>query len=81
MDNLVRNERLKLLANAFDRASTACFTLGAVGPLAALVYSAGGAVALSGSFFVAAAASWLLASAALHLAAREVLGALRDDDA
>jgi hypothetical protein len=36
--SLVHNERLKLLANAFDRASTACFTIGVVTPVAGLIY-------------------------------------------
>jgi hypothetical protein len=75
----LRNERIKLLANAFDRASTACFTLGAIGPIAAVVYAGTGAVRLGAGFFVAAAASWLLAAIALHIVAREILGGLRDD--
>ncbi|MGN6158659.1 MAG: hypothetical protein ACTHNL_11220 [Devosia sp.] len=37
MDNLVWNERLKLLANALDRLSTACFSVGGITPFAALV--------------------------------------------
>jgi hypothetical protein len=31
---LVANERTKLLANALDRASTSCFTVGIATPLA-----------------------------------------------
>ena len=34
MDNLVWNERTKLLAGAIDRLSTACFTLGIIGGFA-----------------------------------------------
>ena len=37
MDNLVWNERLKLLANALDRLSTTCFSVGGITPFAALV--------------------------------------------
>jgi hypothetical protein len=34
MDELVRNERIKLLANAFNTAWTTCFALGVAAPLA-----------------------------------------------
>jgi hypothetical protein len=37
MTSLVDNEGLKLRANAIDRASTACITVGAIAPIAALV--------------------------------------------
>ena len=35
LSDLVYNERTKLLANALDRASTACFAVGGVGPVVA----------------------------------------------
>jgi hypothetical protein len=76
MDNLVRNERLKLLANALDRASTACITIGFITPLAAVVYAAG-ATGLSTGFFVVAGVSWILLGLGLHLLAHQVLGGLR----
>ncbi|MBP2557760.1 hypothetical protein J2857_000511 [Neorhizobium galegae] len=34
-------EQTKLLANAFDRASTACITVGVVTPVAAMLYGIG----------------------------------------
>ena len=37
MNQTARNERLKLLANALDRASTACLTVGALAPVAAVL--------------------------------------------
>jgi hypothetical protein len=37
MDELVRNERIKLLANAFNTASTTCFAVGVAAPLAGAV--------------------------------------------
>jgi hypothetical protein len=76
MDELVRNERLKLLANALDRASTSCVTIGFIAPMAAAVYG-GGALGLSAGFFVIAGVSWILLGVGLHLLAHQVLGALR----
>ncbi|MBV8401027.1 MAG: hypothetical protein JOZ17_20185 [Acetobacteraceae bacterium] len=72
--SLVRNERLKLLANALDRASTACVTVGIVTPVAGLVYGLiphVSALALAAACFV-----WLFVAVSLHLAARRVLGRL-----
>jgi uncharacterized membrane protein len=40
--SLVENERTKLLANALDRASTACVTVGLLAPIAAVIYGASG---------------------------------------
>ena len=37
----VRNEQKKLLANALDRASTACFTVGIATPVAGYLYNIG----------------------------------------
>jgi hypothetical protein len=76
MDNLIRNERLKLLANALDRASTACVTIGFITPLTAIVY-ASGVTGLSTGFFAIASASWILLGLGLHLLAHQVLGGLR----
>lgn len=39
--SLVHNERIKLTANALDRASTACFTVGVLGPTVASLYGIG----------------------------------------
>jgi hypothetical protein len=77
MGELVHNERVKLTANVLNSASTACLTVGAIAPLAALIY-ASGTMTLSLSFFVIAGLSWLLAAAALHLFARETLGGLHE---
>jgi hypothetical protein len=78
LDSLVRNERLKLLAGALDRASTACLTVGAIAPLASLMFGTG-ALAMAPPWVAAGASSWLLAAAALHLFAREALGGLVHD--
>jgi hypothetical protein len=37
MDELVRNERIKLLATAFNTVSTTCFAVGVAAPLAGAV--------------------------------------------
>jgi hypothetical protein len=39
--SLIFNERQKLLANNFDRMSTACFTVGIATPLAGYLYNIG----------------------------------------
>ena len=74
----VHNERTKLLANALDRASTACVTVGIVTPFAGYLYNISNfrdnvrvwelAIGLGG---------WILAAISLHLAGRYVLGGLK----
>jgi hypothetical protein len=78
MSNLINNERLKLLANALDRVSTACATVGAIAPLASLTFGSG-ILVLAPHWVVLGVFSWLLGAAALHLFAREALGGLADD--
>ncbi|MFD2649008.1 hypothetical protein ACFSX5_14560 [Devosia albogilva] len=74
--SLIENERTKLLANALDRASTACLTVGLLAPVAAVFYGAGG-TALETWTFALGGGIWLFAAVALHLVARRVLGGLR----
>ena len=62
----IANERTKLLANAIDRASTACFVLGLLSPLATRTPLD------MPAFFVC-----LAFSIGLHLFARKVLGGLK----
>ncbi|MBI4922331.1 MAG: hypothetical protein HY834_11320 [Devosia nanyangense] len=76
MDHIVRNERLKLLANALDRTSTACFTVGGIVPLATVVF-ANGTIALPFGYFAVAATCWILFGIGLHLLAQEALRGLR----
>ena len=75
---VTHNERVKLSANALDRASTACVAVGLVGPIVATFYGLGsiaagptGRLLLFGSLF------WISAAATLHFEARRVLGRLR----
>lgn len=75
MSDLIDNERTKLLANAIDRASTACLTVGLLAPLAALLYG------LSTShvdlwFVLAGGGVWFSVAIGLHLVARFILRSL-----
>ena len=73
---LIDNERTKLIANALDRASTACLTVGVLAPVAAIIYGASG-TAMTSWTFVLGASCWLLACVVLHLLARLLLGGLK----
>jgi hypothetical protein len=76
--SLVSNEQIKLLANALDRASTACFTVGIATPLAGYLYNVAG---FRGSVhvveLVVGLAGWIAAAFVLHLAGRRVLRRLQ----
>ncbi|ATN35543.1 hypothetical protein ACO34A_17200 [Rhizobium sp. ACO-34A] len=75
--SLVRNEQKKLLANALDRASTACFTVGIATPVAGYLYNIGNfGTAISGGRLMVGIALWLFSAIALHLMARRVLKGL-----
>jgi len=74
---LVENERTKLLANALDRASTACFTVGIATPIAGLLYNVGNfGAGLPGWRIVIYVVCWLLLAIFLHYLARRVLKGL-----
>lgn len=73
----IENERTKLLANALDRASTACLAVGVFGPAAAILYDVGAAAHAHGIFLAVGGFVWLLAAVTLHLLARRVLGGLQ----
>lgn len=68
--NLIHNEATKLLANALDRASTACFAIGALAPTVA-----GSTGPLSRVLVTATV--WILVSIGLHVLAQRVLKGLR----
>ena len=75
--SLIDNERTKLLANALDRASTACFTVGILTPGAGYFYNIGGFQGLiSVTELFVGVLGWLGALVALHLLARRVLRGL-----
>ena len=70
-------EQTKLLANAMDRASTACFTVGIATPIAGYVYNvAGFGTSIDPWRFLAGLASWIVGAIALHYVARQVLKGL-----
>lgn len=76
--SLIHNERTKLTAAALDRASTACFTVGAFGPLAAFLYGVGGTVGVTrGIVLLLGAAAWMTGGALLHIVAWLYLGRLK----
>jgi hypothetical protein len=71
LQTTIHNERTKLLANALDRASTACFAVGVIGQALSLPPA--------GQLWIGllSPAGWILAAIALHLVARRVLGRLK----
>lgn len=74
--SLIENERTKLLANALDRTSTACVTVGLLAPIAAVLYGAT-ATALQPLTFAIGGPIWILVALSLHLGARLVLRGLK----
>ena len=68
---LVHNERTKLAANSLDRLSTAFVVVGVLGRT--FNYSPGAEMWIG----LLGVATWILAAAGLHLAARQILGRLQ----
>ena len=70
----VRSEQTRLLANAIDRASTACVTIGIATPIAGFVYNVSGFRSIiSGAELSIGLLGWLVAAILLHLTARWIL--------
>jgi hypothetical protein len=70
-------EKTKLIANALDRASTACFTVGIATPLAGLLYNVGNfGFSISIARMALGLGGWLVAAIALHMMARHVLSGM-----
>ena len=74
--SLIHNERVKLLALAFNTASTSAFTVGVLAPVAAAFYDFGPTREAPRSVILGAVL-WIGASVVLHLAGRRVLGWLK----
>ncbi len=70
-------EHTKLLANALDRASTACFTVGIATPLAAMIYGFTNLGIKFGFVVIYCLTGWLFVTIFLHYMARRVLRKLR----
>lgn len=66
-------EQTKLLANALDRTSTACVTVGVVTPIAALLYGIGPGAVQLGLTVVGYFLGWITIAVFLHAMARRVL--------
>lgn len=73
--SVVHNEQTKLTANALDRASTACLTVGVLGPSAAALYGLGNT--MTGAWIAIGAVFWLSAAGMLHFMGRRTLRSLR----
>ena len=74
--SLIHNERVKLLAFAFNTAATSAFTVGVLAPVAATFYDLGPS-RVAPRTVVLGALLWIGASVVLHLAGRRVLGWLK----
>ena len=72
----IHNERVKLLALAFNTAATSSFTVGVLAPVAAAFYDFGPSREAPKTIFLGALL-WIGASVVLHLAGRRVLGWLK----
>jgi hypothetical protein len=71
-------EKAKLLANACDRLSTACFTIGILTPLAGYVYNVTGFRSAIGLWpLIGGVVGWLIVAIGLHLLARRVLNRIQ----
>ena len=74
--SLIHNERVKLLALAFNTAATSAFTVGVLAPVAATFYDLGPSREAPRTVMLGAVL-WIGASVVLHLAGRRVLGWLK----
>lgn len=74
--SLIRNEQTKLLANALDRASTACIAAGLIAPVVAAANGAGNGLTFTWVSLLSSGA-WILTAVVLHLGARHVLRRLQ----
>jgi hypothetical protein len=74
--SLVHNEQTKLLANALDRASTACLTIGILAPIAAAIYSVSGAISFNAKI-VLGGIVWSSIALVLLMSAMRVLRRLQ----
>lgn len=71
-------EKAKLIANACDRLSTACFTVGLLTPIAGYVYDVSGFRSSIGMWhLVGGLAGWIFVAICLHLLARRVLNRIQ----
>jgi hypothetical protein len=74
--NLVRNERIKLLATALNNSAVATVATAIIAPMAGFLY---GSNSIAASRWALLSLAWLLGGLSLHIAAQLVLGRLKDD--
>jgi hypothetical protein len=74
---VAENECVKYVANAFDRASTSCLTVGVFAPIAAALYTSASAQ-LDALQFLGGVSPRLFAAATLHLLGERALGGCND---
>jgi hypothetical protein len=72
--SLIGNERTKLTANALDRFSTVCLTVGVAAPLGSWLYRGN---IVSVPRLLVCCYVWFFAAGGLHSLARRMLGSLR----
>jgi hypothetical protein len=70
--SIIHNERLKYVANSFDRASTSCLAVGVFAPIAAALYTSASAQ-IEVLPFMVAVTSWILTASILHFSGKHVL--------
>lgn len=67
------NERLKYVAGAFDRASTAVMTIGVFTPFISVTFGIGDFIEIRGAGGILIVICWLITGLALHYWGRSVL--------
>jgi len=76
--HMIHNARIQLFANLLNATAGSSFAIGVLTPLAAAVFYSAAPSGLHFRSIVIGIVFWFGASAALHLAARMVLGGLRE---
>lgn len=75
MANEIHNERVKLVANSLDRASTGAFGTGVFVPTAAAIF---GQLPVSWPYLVVAIIFWSVVGIILHIEAKRVIALVRE---
>jgi hypothetical protein len=76
--SLIHNERTKLLASALNAAAGSSFAVGVLAPIAASFYNVSGTSGVALWTIIIGVVIWFFTAAALHLAARRILGGLKE---
>jgi hypothetical protein len=74
----VHNERIKLSANLLNSVAGSSVAIGVLTPVAAALFYGSALSGLRFRYIVIGIVFWLAAAAVLHMAARRVLGGLRE---